>query len=213
MLDLKSGVHFQEKEVARRIVDEKLDGTGGIVVDGLRNPQRRFAQSCASSIGKTRRGRLLDELLMMALNRALAIEQMCSSTMAVAEHLNFDMARSFEIALEDQRRVAESGRRLASRRRQRRREIAVPLHETDPLAAAASARFDQQGIADATGLVRERSVVLRRSVIPRDRRHAEAMRQCAGAFLRTHLANRSCPRADEGQAGGCAGLGESGIFG
>src|SRR5262245_59422222 len=124
---------------------------------------------------------------MMTLNRALAIEQMCSSTVAVAEHLNLDMSRAFEIALEDQRRVTESGRGFASRRRQRRCEIAPPLHEADPFATPAGARLDEQRIVYALGFARQRLVVLRRSVIAGDRRHPEAIRQRARAFLRTHL--------------------------
>jgi hypothetical protein len=82
--------------------------------------------------------------------------------MVVAEHVNLDMSRALEIALEDERRVAEGGRGFASRRRDGGREIARALDEADTFAPSAGARLDEQRVADLVGFARERHVVLRR---------------------------------------------------
>ena len=57
-----------------------------------------------------RRGGLLPDLLVAALQRAVALAQMDGIALAVADHLHLDVARLREIFLEIDRVVAEGGR-------------------------------------------------------------------------------------------------------
>ena len=72
------------------------------------------------------RGAFLPDLLVAALQRAVALAEMDGVALAVAEHLDLDMARLLEIFLDIDGVVAESGlgfgaRRSAARGRDRPR--------------------------------------------------------------------------------------------
>ena len=56
---------------------------------------------------------------MATLERAVALAEMDAVTAGVEQDLDLDVARTLEVALEDQPIVAEGGRRLASRRGER----------------------------------------------------------------------------------------------
>ena len=57
----------------------------------------------------TGRGRFLEHLLVAALQRAVALAQVDRVALAVAEHLEFDVARVAEVLLEIDGVVAERG--------------------------------------------------------------------------------------------------------
>ena len=61
------------------------------------------------------RGRLLHDLLVAALQRAVALAQVDGVALAVAEHLDLDVARLGEVLLEIDAVVAEGGLGLGAR--------------------------------------------------------------------------------------------------
>ena len=69
-------------------------------------------------------GDLLDDLLMAALDRALALAEVDDRAVRVAEHLHLDVAGPIEVALEEQAPVAERRRGFAAGRGERRVELA-----------------------------------------------------------------------------------------
>ena len=88
--------------------------------------------------GHARRGRLLDDLLMPTLQRAVALEEMHDVAVRVREHLDLDMARRGDILLDQHAVVAERGLRLAlARRPARRRNPSGRVDAAHALAAAA----------------------------------------------------------------------------
>jgi hypothetical protein len=60
-----------------------------------------------------RRRRLLDQLLVAALQRAVALAEVDRGAVEVGEHLDLDVARAFEVALEVALAPAERGLGLA----------------------------------------------------------------------------------------------------
>src|SRR5712692_10983632 len=104
MLDLDARVHLEEVEVAVR-VGEKLDGAGAYVVDRARGLDGDLAHRAAHLGGDEGRGRLLDHLLIAALDRAFALEDMNDVPVMVAEDLHFDVARAAQIFLDVQAAV------------------------------------------------------------------------------------------------------------
>src|SRR5438874_799011 len=72
VLDLDAGVHLEEIESPLR-VDEKLDRAGADVIDGLRRLHGDAAHLLARPLVDRQRRRLLDDLLVPALDRALAL--------------------------------------------------------------------------------------------------------------------------------------------
>src|SRR6185369_13897331 len=72
---------------------------------------------------QTGRRSFLEHLLMPALHRAVALEKVDHIALRVAEDLDLDVARSFEIALDEHPVVAERGFRLSPRALQRRTKL------------------------------------------------------------------------------------------
>ena len=129
-------------------------------------------RSRRSSTVRPGRGRLLDELLVAALEGAVALPDGDDPAGRVAQELDLDVARRDDLALEVDRAVAERRGRLARPADQRRRQVRGRDHPAHPPAAAAGRRLDQQREADRLGLGDDRGDLVR-SV---DRRRLERSR-------------------------------------
>ena len=113
MLDLKPGVHFEEVEFSS-LIEEKLDGAGADIADGPRGRDCGVAHSLPQ-FGRDRgRGGLLDDFLMAALNRAIALAEMDDVAVLVGKHLKLDVAGVVDRTFEDQLARAERARRLGA---------------------------------------------------------------------------------------------------
>ena len=126
MLDLQPRVDFQEVELAVGR-QQKLDRAG---VRRSRSPWPPrtaasviAARSASSSAGD---GRFFDDLLMPPLDRALALEQVHDVAVRVAEDLDLDVPRGFDVGLDEQRAVAKGGLRFLARGFQQLGELARP---------------------------------------------------------------------------------------
>ena len=131
MLDLQPRVHLEEVEAlgaaAGRRVDEELDRAGVAVAAGARRADGRLGHPRAQArVGHGRRA-LFDDLLMPALHRALALEQMYDVAVVVGEDLHLDVPRPRDQPLDVERAVAERRRRFAARRLNRLGDVAVRL--------------------------------------------------------------------------------------
>ena len=93
-------------------------------------------------------GRLLDDLLVAALDRAVALAEVDDVAMAVGEDLDLDVARVGQIALEVDGRVGEELLALARGPLERRLELRLLERDAEALAAAAARRLDGDRVAD-----------------------------------------------------------------
>ena len=181
MLHLQARVHFHEVEAvgaqALAAVGDELDGAGAHIADGAGGFDRRLAHRRAHLRRHAGSGRLLDHLLMAALQRAVALEQMHHVAVAVGKHLDLDMARREDVFLHQHARITEGVLRLALGALQRRIEIGRLLDAPHALAAAAGNRLDQHRIADLVGLLAQEVRILLRAVIARHHRHAGLLHQ------------------------------------
>jgi hypothetical protein len=144
VLDLQAGVHLQEEELARRGEQELDRARAGV---GHRPGRRdgRLAEPI-SQLLVDRGGRgLLDDLLVAALDRALALAQGDHVAVGVRHDLDLDVAGAFDVPLTKDGAVTERRRCLAPGRGDRLGErLAVADHPHAP-AAAARGRLDQHG--------------------------------------------------------------------
>ena len=92
VFDLQTGVHLEEEELAR-CVDQKFNGAGPHVIAGLGHFNRALSHFVSQCIVEQGRGRLFHDLLVTALDAALAFKQMHGVAMGVAQHLNFNVPR------------------------------------------------------------------------------------------------------------------------
>src|SRR5207248_6524582 len=105
VLDLQPRVHLHEVELAA--IEQELDGARTHVADLARDHERRGAQPLAQRLGEPRRRRLLDELLMAALRRAVALAQVYEIAAAVGEHLHPDLTQRGPITLQEAHHAAD----------------------------------------------------------------------------------------------------------
>ena len=158
MLDLQARIHFHEKEphglrlVVAALLDDEFHRPRAHVAHSPRGSNRRCTHLRAQGFCQARGGCFFQHLLVAALHRAIALEQVQVIAMAVAKNLYLDMARALHIFFNQHRAVAKAAHRLALATRQRSGKVARALDDTHTLAAAARAGLDQDGIADAVGL-------------------------------------------------------------
>ena len=123
---------------------------------------------------ESRRRRLLQHLLVAALQRAVALAQMHDVAVLVGEDLHLDVPRPREVLLQVELAVAERRLRLGARHRHRRRQLRRGVHHLHAAAAAAGRRLDQHRIADGLGDRARLVLVLHRAVGAGDHRDAGA---------------------------------------
>ena len=117
VLDLEPGVHLEEEEVA--VLEEELDGAGVDVAARLGDLHGRLAHRLADLVGEGRRRRLLDQLLVAALGRAVALADPHGVAVGVGEDLHLDVPGPGEVALDVALGPAEALERLGLRRLER----------------------------------------------------------------------------------------------
>ena len=105
MLDLEARVHLDEVELA--VLVEEFDRAGAGILQLAHRLGADLADLGALRVVERGRGAFLQHLLVAALQRAVALAEMDGLALAVAEDLDFDMARLLEIFLEIDRVVAE----------------------------------------------------------------------------------------------------------
>ena len=132
MLDLQPGVHLHEVEAAVLGGDE-LHRAGADVADRLRGIAGRLAHLGAALRRHAGRWRFLQHLLVPALHRAVALEQVDAVAVRVAEHLDLDVARLQHVLLDQHVVVAEARLRLALARGERRLEVGAASTRRMPL--------------------------------------------------------------------------------
>ena len=165
-------------------------------------------------VGEERRGRLLDELLVAALQRAVAGGDDDDVAVLVGEALGLDVARVVEVALDEALAAAERGDGLAHGGVVQLGDLLERAGDLEAAAAAAERRLD-----------RDRQAVLlgERDDLVGARRPGRRCRATSGAPARCAMwraetlspsdADRLGRRADPGQPGVDDGLGEVGVLG
>ena len=140
---------------------------------------------------------LLPDLLVTALQRAVALAEMDGAAVAVAQHLDLDMAWAGEIFFEIERIVAEGGLRLGARGRERLRQLGGILRELHAAPAAAGGSLDQHRKAD---VLRDRGGLLvggDAGLRAGHDRNAEPLGGALGLDLVAHQADMRRLRSDE----------------
>ncbi len=198
MLDLQARVDLEEVERAARI-EQELDGAGADVPNAPRKGDRRRAHACTQRgvHGRRRRRRLLDHLLVAALHGTLALEAVNERPVRVTEDLHLHVPRRVEVALDEQRAIAERGERLAPRGLDGFCKRTLGAHHAHPAPPASRGRLDEHGVAERThvrgNLARVESLALEAV----DDRQPGLARHALALDLAPHAPDRVGARADE----------------
>src|SRR5581483_3410390 len=147
MLDLQARVHLQEVERAVLAGDE-LHRAGAVVAHRLGQRHGLLAHRLARPGIEQRRGRLLDHLLIAALDGAFALAQVDDVAVLVAQHLDLDVARVLDELLDEDAVVAEARLGLRAGEREALLGLLRRVGDAHALAAAAGRGLDHHRIAD-----------------------------------------------------------------
>lgn len=145
MLHLDTRIHF-DKIMAAVLVHEELHGTRTAVIDVFCQFDRIIAHRLSLFLGNRQSRGKFHDLLMTALNRTVSLVEMHDIAVLIAQHLNFDMFRLFQILLDKDIVDAESFSRFALRVIEFGNQIFRISYDTHPASAAAGRRFQHNRI-------------------------------------------------------------------
>ncbi len=143
VLDLETRVHLEEREPSAA-VEQELAGPRADIADRSGECQRRLAEPSAESLVHRRRRRLLEDLLVPALDRAVPLAERDAVAVLVEQDLDLDVTCPDHEALEDQPVVAEGCGGFPPGGRDGVRQGLGAADRAHPLAAATGRRLDQQ---------------------------------------------------------------------
>jgi hypothetical protein len=194
-------------------VVEELHRGRAAVADGDREPLRRRLQLGGLLVGQHGRGRLLDDLLVAALYRAVADAERPRGALAVGDQLDLDVPGAGDQALQEHDAAAERAFGLLAGALVGVGELLGVGDDADAAATTARGRLEHQRVADPLGRAQRRVEVGHRAAAPRRDRHAGLLGDQLGADLVAQLAHRLGVGADERHAQLLAQLGERRILG
>ena len=215
MLHLQAGVHLQKVKVAVAAIQE-LHGAGAPVVNCLGRAHGHLAHLQPGGVVQHRAGGLLDDLLVAALHRAVALEQVHGGAVGVRHHLHLHMARVVHELLDVDSAIAESADGLSPGRVERAHEALLALDQAHALAAAARRGLEHHREADLPGHGEGRLTIGEaplRTMVAGDHRHTGCLHVAACGHLVAHGVDGLGVRADKHNAGVGAGQGELRVLG
>ena len=164
-------------------------------------------------LGEERRGRLLDELLVAALQRAVAGRDDDDVAVGVGEALRLDVARVVEVALDEALAAAEGGDGLAYGGVVQVGDLLEGARDLEATPAAAEGRLDRDRqpvlLGERDDLVGAGDRVGRAG----DERGLRGLGDVPGLDLVAERVDRRGRRPDPGQPGVDDGLGEVRVLG
>ncbi len=208
VLHLNPRIDFDEIKFAAVGILQELDRPGRPVGNRPADLERRLAQVGALRVAQKRRGRALDDLLITALYRAVALVQVHQVAVGVAHDLHFHMTRAADQLLEIHLVLAEGSLGFAPGRSHRFDEFAIVLDDAHAAAAPAPAGLEHDGKPDGVRHGEHFGFIGRQWRCGRHHRHACAGGQVACLHLVAEPAHGFRKRSHEYDARSRAGFGE-----
>ena len=150
VLHLEPGVHLEEIEPALRVHDE-LDGSRRHVAGGTGKGHRLRPHPRPQPFVDEGGRRLLEDLLVPALHRALALPEVEHRAVPIAKDLDLDVPRALHVALDENPPVAEARERLVRGPAEPFADLVLPGRDPHPLAAASRGGLEHHRVADLAG--------------------------------------------------------------
>ena len=167
-------------EIVPSLPDEELAGAGADVAGLAEDRLGRAVELGLLRLGEERRRRLLDELLVAALQRAVAGRDDDDVAVRVGQALGLDVARLVEVALDEALAAAEGGDGLADGRVEQLGDLLEGAGDLEAAAAAAEGRLDRDRQAVLLARRRRPRRTRRPGRRARDQRAPAPSGRCAG---------------------------------
>ena len=211
MLHLDAGVHLHEVEVAA-LVDQELDRPGADVVDRFGGQHGGIAHALTQISGQGRAGSFLQQLLVTALDRAVALAQVNDVAVAVGDDLELDVAGPLDEFLDVEAGVAEGSFRFALGRQEQLLEVTGLLDQSHAASATPGGGLDHHWVADLGGEAGRLLDVGDQTVTAGHGGNAHPLHRLLGSGLVAHGPDGLWGGADEGNLVVGADLGEAGVL-
>ena len=147
----------------------------------MRQPDRRRAHVIAQIFGQIGGGGLLDQFLVVALQRTVAVPQMQQGAVAVAHHLHLDMAGTGRVAFEENRCIAKRAFRLGPGGGNGLRRVGQIGDKSHAAPASPRTRLDQKRRAKRPRFFQQPRVGLVGAAVTGQDRHTRGL--CGGLGL------------------------------
>jgi len=172
----------------------------------------RCADVFALCLGDLRRGGNLDQLLVAALDGAVALEQMNHVAMAVAQHLHFNVPRVDHAFFQEDFRLAKSLAGFRDHALIVAEKIFVAVAAADAAPAAAIGGLEHDGVADLVGQHARLFNIGEIAVAARHAWDTGGDHRVARLNLVAHLADDVRVRADESNTTARANFRQLGVL-
>ena len=213
VLDLEPGVHLDEPEGLSVVVDEELAGAGIAVADVAAQRDGGAGQLFPQCGPHDRRRRLLQDLLVAALQGAVPLAEVDDVAERVGHHLHLDMAGGRQVALQDAAWCRRRRRPPPGGPRPGRGSGRLGADDRHALAAPAGGGLHDQRVADLLGRPFEGGVVLVGAAVAGQGGDAGRLGDALRFVLAAHGGEDVGGRADEGVAGRFHRPSEAGVLG
>jgi len=211
MFHLDPRVHLDEV-VVPFVIDQKLDRARIAVLDLPGNLQSGGAELFPLGLGQAEGGGELHHLLVTALHRAVAVEEVDQVAVVVPQHLHLDVLGVLDIALQEDRRITEGCLGFAAGGNKPLQQLLlVPGHAHAP-AAATCRGLDDDGVAILLGKFEGLLFLLDRVLGTGHHLHPGGNGRLAAGHLVPQRPLHLGRRADEDNAGSLALFGKLGVF-
>ena len=212
MLDLQPRVHLHEVEGTRLGLEQELDRPGIAVARRPAQPNGGHAQLLLQLGVERRRRRLLQHLLVAALDGAVAHAHGPAVVVTVGQHLHLDVARAHDRLLEEHGGIAEELERLGACAAQRVRQLVGGAHAAYAATAPACGGLEHDRIAEASRMAERVFDRLDRPAAPWRHRYLRALGHSLRGDLVAEPAHGVAIRTDEHDPELVAQVGELGML-
>ena len=194
------------------LVEEELHRAGPDVADGAGGLDRGREGAGPLLHVEDRGGGLFDQLLVVALDRAVALADVDHVAVAVGHDLDLHVATTLDQALQVDAVVPEGGASFALGVGVGRRDLVLGGGDAHASAAAAAFGLEQDGVSGALGHLDRLLGVAQDAVAPGDQGQARAPHGLLGRGLLAHQVHDVGRRSDEADAVLFAQGGEDRVF-
>jgi hypothetical protein len=212
MLDLQARVHLDEMKGA--LLVQKLERADAAIAE----PPARLGAARADLRDQVpidaRRRRLLDDLLVAALQRAVAVAEPQRRAVRVAQYLDLDVPRMFQEFLEIEVGIGEGTACFGAGDRKRIGQLGLASHHAHAAATAAARGLDDDRVADRRGHPADSLRIVRQGTLGAGNAgNAGGVHSPLGGDLVAHGADGSGTGTNEDEAAGFRPLGKGGVLG
>ncbi|RMU19924.1 hypothetical protein ALP34_05544 [Pseudomonas savastanoi pv. glycinea] len=211
VLHLNTGVHFDEVETT--VLVQELESTRAAIAD-IDTRLDAGSQNIRTRLFVDERCRcFFQNLLVSALQRAVAVAQMNRLALAVGNDLDFHVTRVSQVFFQVDHRVAEPGRSFGAGLGGGFDQVFFAMNHTHAATTTATGGLDDHRVTHFTTNAQSGCFVFRqRAVGARNGWHVGQLHGVLGRNLVAHQADGVCFRADEGKTRFFDLFGEIGVF-